>query len=212
MRKNLKRIYKLLPVVLGLVLISSGCSTAPKESDSDITDTTVNNTVAMKKERSSTTVYEIDNADVDAQYLPTLPQNNQAILKPSAPEQYTVKKGDTLWDLSNKFLSQPWYWPEIWYMNPQVQNPHLIYPSDVIKIFYVSGRPYLTVHGNNRVSSIERLSPIMRGQPIEATKKIIPIQAIEQFLTHPLVIGLDELKFSPHIIASKDDRLVYGTQ
>lgn len=116
-----------------------------------------------------------------------------------------------MWDLSSKFLNQPWYWPEIWYMNPQVQNPHLIYPGDVINVFYVGGQPYLTINGDNRVSSIERLSPIMRGEPIEATRQVIPIQAIEQFLTRPLVVSLDELEASPHIIASRGGRLIYGS-
>ena len=212
MRKNLNRIYKLSPFVLGLMLISSGCSTTPKESDAtDSADSMVKETMAMEEENSSTKVYEVDNADVDVKELPTPPQNNQATLKSSAPEQYIVQKGDTLWDLSNKFLNQPWYWPEIWYMNPQVQNPHLIYPGDEINVFYVGGKPYITVNGDNRVSGIERLSPIMRGESIEATQKIIPIQAIEQFLTRPLVVSIDELESSPHIIASRDDRLVYGS-
>ena len=150
MRKNLNRIYNLSPLVLGLMLISSGCSTTPIETDSTkTTDNMVKETMAMEEKTSSTTVYEVDNADVDVQDLPTSPQNNQACLKSSAPEQYIVQKGDTLWDLSNKFLNQPWYWPEIWYMNPQVQNPHLIYPGDVINVFYVGGKPYLTVNGDN---------------------------------------------------------------
>jgi LysM repeat protein len=213
MRKNLNRIFKLSPFVLGLVLISSGCSTTPpKESDAvGTTDRMAKDTMAMEEEKSSTTVFEVDNADVDVQDLPTPPQNNQATIKSSAPEQYSVQKGDTLWDLSTKFLNQPWYWPEIWYMNPQVQNPHLIYPGDVINVFYVGGKPYLTVNGDNRVSGIERLSPIMRGEPIEASQQIIPIQAIEQFLTRPLVVGLDELESSPHIVASRDGRLIYGS-
>lgn len=96
-------------------------------------------------------------------------------------------------------------------MNPQVQNPHLIYPGDIINVFYVGGRPYLTVNGENRVSGIERLSPIMRGEPLDATEKIIPIQAIEQFLTRPLVVDENELERSPHIVASRDNRIVYGS-
>ncbi|MFK7795234.1 MAG: LysM peptidoglycan-binding domain-containing protein [Gammaproteobacteria bacterium] len=211
MRKYLNRIYKLSPPVLGLMLISVGCSTTPEESETtDTADSMVKETMAMEQDTSSTTVYEVDNADVDVDDLPVSPQNNQAKLRSSAPEQYIVQEGDTLWDLSNKFLNQPWYWPEIWYMNPQVQNPHLIYPGDVINVFYVGGKPYITVNGDNRVSGIERLSPIMRGEAIEATQKVIPIQAIEQFLTRPLVVSRDELDASPHIIASRDDRLVYG--
>ena len=209
MRKNLNRIYNLSPLVLGLLLISSGCSTTSNQSDT--TEVMVDETVVMEEEKPTTTVYEVDNADdVDVHDLPTSPQNNQVTLKSSAPEQYIVQEGDTLWDLSKQFLNQPWYWPEIWYMNPQVQNPHLIYPGDIINVFYVGGKPYITVNGDNRVSGIERLSPVMRGEPIEATQKVIPIQAIEQFLTRPLVVGQEELDSSPHIVASRDDRLVYG--
>ncbi|MDW3095981.1 MAG: LysM peptidoglycan-binding domain-containing protein [Gammaproteobacteria bacterium] len=209
MRKYLNRIYTLSPLLLGLLLVSSGCSTTPNEPDTS--KEMVEEAIVMEEEKPTTVVYEVDNADdVDVQNLPTSPQNNQATLKASAPEQYVVQKGDTLWDLSNQFLNQPWYWPEIWYMNPQVQNPHLIYPGDVINVFYVGGKPYITVNGDNRVSGIERLSPVMRGEPIEASQKVIPIQIIEQFLTRPLVVSLGELESSPHIVASKDGRLVYG--
>ena len=51
-----------------------------------------------------------------------------------APYQYTVEKGDTLWDISDFFLNNPWFWPEIWYINPQVENPHLIYPGENLMI------------------------------------------------------------------------------
>ena len=77
--------------------------------------------------------------------LPTSPQQHNVEFKASAPEQYTVKRGDTLWDISNHYLVEPWFWPEIWYLNPQINNPHLIYPGDVLSIFYVGGKPYLTV-------------------------------------------------------------------
>ena len=62
-------------------------------------------------------------------------------ISPTAPERYVVKKGDTLWDISALYLKDPWYWPEIWYVNPSIRNPHLIYPGDVLYFSYVDGKP-----------------------------------------------------------------------
>ena len=68
------------------------------------------------------------------------------VLRADHPEQYVVVKGDTLWDISARFLEKPWLWPQIWKKNPQVQNPDLIYPGDSIRLTYVDGKPYLTVN------------------------------------------------------------------
>ena len=213
MRKYLTNIYSLSPFLVGITLVTAACTTtAPEKPQAEEETISEQTQMSSEIEATSTNVYEVDNADdVEVSSLPTPPENNQVSIKPSAPQEYIVQQGDTLWDISSQFLNQPWYWPEIWYMNPQVQNPHLIYPGDIINVFYVGGRPYITVNGENRVSGIERLSPMMRGEPIDATEKIIPIQAIEQFLTRPLVVGADELKASPHIVASRDDRIVYGS-
>jgi hypothetical protein len=51
------------------------------------------------------------------------------------PDRYTIRSGDTLWDLSGRFLNNPWYWPKIWSYNPEIANPHWIYPGNVLKFF-----------------------------------------------------------------------------
>ncbi len=139
--------------------------------------------------------------------LPVSPEQHNVEFKASAPEQYTVVHGDTLWDLSNRFLVQPWYWPEIWYLNPQINNPHLIYPGDVISIFYVGGKPYLTVGDGPRVT---KLSPKVRGEDIDAQVYGIPIPAIQQFIIRPRVVSEETLDNAPYILSSIEERLAFG--
>ncbi len=139
--------------------------------------------------------------------LPVSPDHHNVEFKASAPEQYTVVPGDTLWDLSNRFLVQPWYWPEIWYLNPQIENPHLIYPGDVISIFYVGGKPYLTVGGGPRVT---KLSPKVRAEDIDAQTYGIAIPAIQQFIIRPRVVSEETLDTAPYILSSIEERLAFG--
>ena len=60
-------------------------------------------------------------------------------LNPNHPDRYVMIKGDTLWDISSLFLRDPWLWPEIWYVNSQIDNPHLIYQGDILSLVDVDG-------------------------------------------------------------------------
>ena len=84
------------------------------------------------------------------------------MLRTDHPQRYTVVKGDTLWDIAGRFLHHPWQWPEIWYVNPQVANPHLIYPGDVLELVYIDGKPQLRVAGGSRHI---KLTPTARSTP-----------------------------------------------
>ena len=126
-------------------------------------------------------------------------------LKPGHPEQYIVKKGDTLWDISGVFLSKPWYWPEIWQVNPQVENPHLIYPGDVLNLVYIDGKPYIT--RNRYGKRTVRLSPQIRYEELEQAIPTIPLDIIAPYLTKNRILSPNEYASSPYIVAINDEQL-----
>src|SRR5690348_17058510 len=115
-----------------------------------------------------------------------------AQLRADHPDTYTVRRGDTLWDISAKFLSKPWLWPEIWQANPQVRNPHLIYPGDVLNLSFING-PRL------------RLEPSVHreGEAIPA----IPLDQLRLFLKDMRVMNADEVKSSPYVVGFEENRL-----
>ncbi|MGD8931231.1 MAG: LysM peptidoglycan-binding domain-containing protein, partial [Chromatiales bacterium] len=131
-------------------------------------------------------------------------------LNPSHPERYTVVQGDTLWDISAKFLHSPWLWPEVWYVNPQIENPHLIYPGDQILLSYQDGKPILTLQRGRPQGQEDKLSPKVRATPLEDAIPTIPIDAIAQFLTRPYVLNKDKLDKSPYVVHFLDDHIVGG--
>jgi hypothetical protein len=104
------------------------------------------------------------------------------VLNPSAPKSYTVKRGDTLWGISTMFLRDPWLWPEIWYVNPRIENPHLIYPGDVLALAYgADGRPQVQLVQGGPA----RLDPRLRSSPLDGAIPTIPYGAIAAFLSRP---------------------------
>jgi len=125
-------------------------------------------------------------------------------LKDGHPDVYIVKKGDTLWDISAVFLDKPWLWPEIWHVNPQVDNPHLIYPGDELKLVYMDGKWQLVR------SSDEKLSPQMRVLSEGEAIPTIPLDVIRPFLYSPRVLSEEEIDSAPYILAADSQRLIYG--
>ncbi|MCP4282884.1 MAG: LysM peptidoglycan-binding domain-containing protein [Gammaproteobacteria bacterium] len=132
---------------------------------------------------------------------------NAPSLNASHPDRYVVQRGDTLWDISGRFLQVPWRWPEIWYVNPQVQNPHLIYPGDIIELSYVNGKPRLSL----RRGSMVKLSPRVRTDAFDSAIPTIPISAIQQFLTRPYVLDKTELNNAPYIVSFGEDHIIGST-
>jgi hypothetical protein len=115
-----------------------------------------------------------------------------AQLRADHPDSYTVRRGDTLWDISAKFLSKPWLWPEIWQANPQVRNPHLIYPGDVLNLSFING-PRL------------RLQPSVHreGNAVPA----IPLSELKMFLKDMRVMNSNEVSSAPYVVGLEESRL-----
>ncbi len=126
-------------------------------------------------------------------------------LRDDRPQEYVVVKGDTLWDISARFLESPWRWPEVWDMNTQIPNPHLIYPGDVIYLVWENGKPKLKVR-----RGIKKLTPNARVQKLDRAIPAIPLKDILSFLRDNRVLKEDLFKKAPYILASKDQRIIAG--
>src|SRR6185437_8627149 len=147
-------------------------------------------------------------------------------LKPTAPKNYVVKRGDTLWGIANMFLKTPWVWPEIWYVNPQVRNPHRIYPGDTLRLALAGdGRTQLqlvrgpagqaatarAVSATGADLAAARLEPLLRSSPLDAPIDTIPYSLIAAFMSHPSVLTREQIQASAYIVALAQSHDVAGT-
>lgn len=153
----------------------------------------------------------------------TLVQTNNVVqqriaIREDTPESYIVKRGDTLWGIATLFLQDPWLWPQIWYFNPQIDNPHLIYPGDIITLVYVDGKPQLRLQrdGDTVITQIPssapglqtfKLSPRVRSESINSAIATVPLNAIRPFLVNPRVVSEEELEAAPYVLSSLDNHL-----
>jgi hypothetical protein len=138
-------------------------------------------------------------------------------LKPGHPDTYVVQKGDTLWGISGRFLQKPWQWPEVWRVNPQIENPHLIYPGDVIRLVYIDGQPALVLERGAAgrtykmsPSTDTKLEPQIRAEPLEAAIPAIRLDAVQGFLVQNRVVTPEVLDAAPHVIEGESERIVLG--
>jgi len=128
------------------------------------------------------------------------------------PDRHIVVRGDTLWGISGKFLKQPWRWPEIWNMNKaEIKNPHWIYPGDIILLDYSSGKPRLKIaKAVGGTTGNGRLQPKIYSEAVQQVIPSIPPNAIEPFISQPLVIEPGEHDNVARIVASQEDRMFMG--
>ena len=136
------------------------------------------------------------------------PVDTRGMVNASAPAHYTVKRGDTLWGIASMYLKDPWLWPEVWVINPQVVNPHLIYPGDQLALAYgADGRPQISLEQAGAV----RLDPRLRTSELDGSIPTIPYSAIAAFLGRPTIMTEDEIRHSPYVVAFRDEHQVAST-
>ncbi len=119
----------------------------------------------------------------------------QVELNPSHPQTYTVRSGDTLWDIAGRFLRDPWRWPQIWDSNRGLGDPNRIYPGDVLTLYFKDGKPRV---GRGRAGPAK--------QPVPT----IPIDVIRPFLTRAYVLDRSEIDSAPYVVAFPDEHIVAG--
>jgi LysM repeat protein len=125
-------------------------------------------------------------------------------LAENAPDSYVVKRGDTLWAISKVFLRDPWYWPEIWQVNPQIQNPHLIYPGDTLRLVFIDGQPQILLQRGDAA----RVEPRVRSRPLESAITTIPYATVAAFMSKPSFLDRDQIKRAPYLLATRDLHVV----
>jgi hypothetical protein len=187
-----------LAITLVITLNLASCSSAPKEKPAP--------------------VIVPDPEPVEQAYTPAAVESiTPDVVKPDRPERYIVKKGDTLWDLSAKFLKNPWLWPEMWHINTQIRNPHLIYPGDVVLLYYVDGKPYLTLEGSAGTRptlpagvGTVKLKPTIRLETLNQAIDTLPRTAIAAFISNPRVLTEKQFEEAPYVFSSRETHLING--
>jgi LysM domain len=131
-------------------------------------------------------------------------------LAPDAPDQYKIKRGDTLWGISKVFLRSPWRWPELWGMNlEQIRNPHLIYPGQDLYLIRDGDRARLSTRKPGGGLETVKVSPRIRAESLsESAIPPLQLQAIETFLTEPLIVEEATFTKAPRIVATPESRVL----
>ncbi len=202
-------------LVAGLLTLSlplGGCAlfhhSAPAQAPPPVAAQPAAQAEASAAPEPSMTATEAAISAANAQVSEAPASTAAPVVNASAPKHYVVKRGDTLWGIASMYLRDPWLWPEVWIINPQVPNPHLIYPGDTLSLaFSADGRPEVRLEQAGEV----RLDPRLRSTALDTAIPTIPYSAIQGFLSHPTLLSNDEIRHAPYVLAFRDLHQVAGT-
>jgi hypothetical protein len=192
------------------IAVVAGCQTrhpAAPPTPMPTSDTGIQGTV-VGDDRTAMEAAIDSNARPAAPATYTEAPHEGLVLAPNAPDSYVVKKGDTLWGIAKVFLRDPWFWPEIWQVNPQVQNPHLIYPGDTLHLVYVDGRARIVLQPGLERGDAARVMPRVRSQPLEAAVTTIPYETIAAFMSKPSVLEKEQINQAPYVLTTRDSHIM----
>lgn len=139
---------------------------------------------------------------------PLLAAADELTLRPDHPDVYVVVRGDTLWDISGRFLEKPWHWPELWGVNPQIANPHLIYPGDRLRLVMTADGPRLVRDG--ATGGPGSLGPKVRATPLDTAIPAIPLRHIRAFLEEAVVLHSNRSADFAYVASAADEHLAVG--
>ncbi len=221
-----------LLTTVGLAVFLGGCNTFSKHNpQDDASSSKPDYYLEQSTQAPKVRVSDPDAAGMQSneKHRETVARDVEESIMSDHPGSYVVKKGDTLWDISGEFLSKPWLWPEIWDVNPQIENPHLIYPGDEVALRYIEGKPMIVVSRDGQVvntaergdlnlaplspnqGGMERLSPRIFETSLANAIPTIPGDAIQQFLIYPRVVDQKTINDSPYVIGDFEGRLASAT-
>ena len=187
--------------VIALSALLASCSLNPWSDDDEAPAPVAKTTTAP----SGSSSLDPNKSGTSGYSQPVMQRISEPVpLADGHPNQYAVQEGDTLWDIASVFLRDPWYWPEVWYVNPQVENPHLIYPGDILSLVSIDGQQRIV----NRPVSAYRLSPQARVTPLDEAIASIPYEQISSFLSKGIVLEKGQADQLPHIVAVRGEHMV----
>ncbi len=193
---SLKSSLRLTAATLALTLIGCG-GNPPAYQSSPATSAPSAGSTSLDPAQSS--------YSEPAAHEPVLERINEPVpLADGHPNEYVVQAGDTLWDIAGTFLRDPWYWPEIRHVNPDIENPHLIYPGDVLGLVYIDGQPRIT----NVRASTYRMSPQARVTPLTESISSIPYEDVAAFLSSGVILEKEQADALPYLLETRGDHLI----